>query len=63
MKTDTLIKSEGMKVLAENLGTVEAERFITLILRESFDYTKWQRNLYGNTSVKDLYSQIKVFEN
>ena len=62
MKSDTLIKSEGMKVLAENLGIVEAERFITLVLREPFDYTKWQRNLYGDTSVKDLYSQIKASE-
>jgi hypothetical protein len=62
MKSDVLIKSEGMKVLAENLGIIEAERFITLVLREPFDYTKWQRNLYGNASVKELYSQIKERE-
>ena len=28
MISDTLIKSSEMRVLAENLGTVEAERFI-----------------------------------
>jgi len=43
MRSDALIKSDGMRVLAENLGIVEAERFITLVLRDSFDYTEWQR--------------------
>jgi hypothetical protein len=37
MRSDTLIKSEGMRVLADNFGIVEAERFITLIRREPFD--------------------------
>ncbi|GMO45288.1 MAG: hypothetical protein Pg6C_07320 [Treponemataceae bacterium] len=62
MKSDTLIKSEGMRVLADNLGIVEAERFITLILREPFDYTKWQRDLYGDMPVEELYAKIKRYE-
>lgn len=40
MKTDTVIRSEGMKILSDNLGMVEAERFVMLIQREPFDYTK-----------------------
>ena len=63
MKSDALIKSDGMRVLAENLGIVEAERFITLILREPFDYTEWQRTLYGNMAVNELYNRIVEFEN
>jgi len=62
MISDTLIKSSGMRVLAENLGTVEAERFISLVLREPFDYTIWQRDLYKNMSVKELYNKIKESE-
>jgi hypothetical protein len=31
MKTDTLIKNEGMETLSKHLGMVEAERFIMLI--------------------------------
>ena len=46
VKSDALIKSEGMKILIEHLGKVEAERFITLIIKEPFDYTKWQENLW-----------------
>ena len=62
MRSDTLIKSEGMRVLAEKLGIVEAERFITLVLREPFNYTEWQQNLYGNMDVKDLYEKVLAFE-
>jgi hypothetical protein len=62
MRSDTLIKSDGMRVLAENLGIIEAERFITLVLREPFNYTEWQRNLYGNMGVKELYDKIVASE-
>ena len=34
MRSNTLIKNDGMRILVENLGIIEAERFITLILRE-----------------------------
>jgi hypothetical protein len=35
-----------MRVLSEHMGMVEAERFITLILREPFDYTEWRQELF-----------------
>jgi hypothetical protein len=35
MKTDTLIKNEGMEILSKYLGMVEAERFITQALIRS----------------------------
>lgn len=54
VKTDTLIKNEGMKILTEHLGKVEAERFIALIMREPFDYTKWQVNLWQDKTVKEV---------
>ena len=54
MKTDAVIRSEGMKILSEQMGLIEAERFISLILREPFDYTEWQRNLYEGMSVEEL---------
>ena len=54
MKTDTVIRSEGMEILAKNLGIVEAERFIMLIQREPFDYTKWQDNLFENMTIEEI---------
>ncbi|MCL2441254.1 MAG: hypothetical protein FWD14_05900 [Treponema sp.] len=54
MNAEMTLRNEGMKVLINNLGRVEAERFISLIIREPFDYTEWQRNLFNNLSVKEL---------
>ena len=54
MLTDTLLKCRGMEVLGENLGIVEAERFIALMNREPFDYTEWQRNLYADMPLEEL---------
>jgi Ran GTPase-activating protein (RanGAP) involved in mRNA processing and transport len=61
MVTDTMLKNEGMRVLAENLGLVEAERFITLILREPFDYTEWQRDLFKDMPLNEFLE--KAMEN
>ena len=54
MHTEMALRSEGMKVLINKLGHVEAERFISLIIREPFDYTEWQRGLFDAMSVKEL---------
>jgi len=57
MTTDTEIRTEGFRALSSTLGEVEAERFITIILREPFDYTKWQRQLWRDKSVDELSQQ------
>ena len=57
MLTDTLLRNEGMRILSDNLGLVEAERFISLIIREPFDYTKWQESLFEEMSLEELYNK------
>ena len=52
--TDTEIRMKGMQVLVNALGEVHAEKFITLILREPFNYTEWQRNLWNDKSVEEI---------
>lgn len=54
MITDAEIKVTGMQSLIDALGEVEAERFISLILRENFDYTKWQADLFNEQSLEQL---------
>lgn len=39
MRTDTIVKQEGMDALISHLGYVDAERFIMLMNKEPFDYT------------------------
>ena len=50
MMTDTEIKVKGMKALSNGLGLVEAERFVSLIQRDRFDYTKWRQDLFQGMS-------------
>ena len=54
MKTDTVLRNEGMRILAQNLGIVECERFITIISREPFDYTKWRQELFADETLDDF---------
>ena len=54
MISDTEVKIKGCRILTQSLGSVDAERFIALIQREPFDYTKWQRTLWEGQSVEDI---------
>lgn len=54
MNNEAALRNEGMKILISNLGKVEAERFITLMLREQFNYTEWQKDLFADMSVREL---------
>jgi len=54
IRNDTLVRTEGMRILLEGLGKVDAERFISLIIKEPFDYTKWQKDLFSDMSVREL---------
>ena len=59
MRSDTLIRHDGLQALRERLGPVEAERFIVLMNRESFDYTEWQQTLWQNESVDEVFDMAK----
>lgn len=54
MMTDEELKVKGLKALTEALGEVHAEKFIALIMRSPFDYTKWQKKLWTERSVEDI---------
>ena len=62
MIADTEIKMLGMEVLNKYLGTVEAERFISLIQREKFDYTKWRQNLFAGMSGEEISRRAMEFQ-
>ncbi|MDE0465853.1 MAG: hypothetical protein OYL97_02255 [Candidatus Poribacteria bacterium] len=54
MVTDEQLKVEGLKALTEALGDIQAEKFIALVMRSRFDYTKWQRKLWVEKSVEEI---------
>ena len=60
MMTDTEIRVKGLAALSESLGSVEAERFVALIMREPFDYTRWQQDLFEGKSVSEISAEATL---
>ena len=45
MNTNTIqVIDQGLRCLSENLGMEETGIFISTLLREKFDYTKWRQS-------------------
>jgi len=63
MLTDTVLRRKGFDALTQSLGILDSERFISLILSEPFDYTEWQKDLYGNMSLDEFYEKVKAARN
>lgn len=63
MINDAEIKEKGFQILAQHLGDVEAERFITLIQRESFDYTKWRQGMDEELSLEEMSRKAMALRN
>jgi hypothetical protein len=63
MRTDSVIRTEGINVLIQKLGEVDTERFISLLMKEPFDYTKWQAELFNDINVRELSKKAADFSN
>ncbi|MEZ4525175.1 MAG: hypothetical protein R2941_04570 [Desulfobacterales bacterium] len=61
MKSDIEIRQEGFQVLFANMDFIDAEKFIALMRRDRFDYTKWRENLFENMSVEELIEKGRKF--
>jgi hypothetical protein len=62
MMVDSEIKMKGLEILSQHLGVVRAERFIALIQRERFDYTKWRENLFVGMSGEEISKKAMEFQ-
>lgn len=56
------IMNKGMRCLTEQMGIVEAERFISIIIREKFDYTRWQREYFDVKTPEEISREASDFE-
>ncbi len=55
MKAEIDVKTQGMRALIQALGEVEAERFVSLVQREKFDYTHWRQTALPDLSVQQIH--------
>jgi hypothetical protein len=52
-----------MQHLVDNFGVIETERFISSIIRDPMDYTKWRRNMYDGMTVRELSAKAMEYHN
>ena len=50
-----------MQILAENMGIIETEKFISLIKSENFNYTEWQRNYFDRKSREEIDAEMSEY--
>jgi hypothetical protein len=61
-RTDTALRIEAMNILIRQLGEVDAERFVTIVKSDEFNYTEWQKNLCRDKSIEELHQMATAFE-
>lgn len=64
MSSSTIeLMNKGLLCLRRELGDIGCEEFISVIMRERFDYTEWRKNnLYIGMSVNDINLVAAGFE-
>ncbi len=50
------IMDRGISCLVEQLGMIETERFISVLLREKSDYTKWRQRYFADLSSDEFHT-------
>lgn len=55
------IMNRGMECLTESLGVVDAEQFISAVIRERFDYTKWQKQYFDNMKSNEFHQNAIAY--
>jgi len=62
MRTDNIVRVDAINILLENLGEVDTERFISMIKRDTFDYTEWRRDLFKGKSIDEIHAMATEYE-
>ena len=62
MRTDNIVRVDAINVLLANLGEVDTERFISMIKRDTFDYTEWRRDLFKGKSIEEIHAMATEYE-
>lgn len=62
MKSDAVIRLEAIDALIDRLGEVDAERFLQMVKKEQFDYTKWREGLWNGKNVDEIHQEAAALE-
>jgi len=57
---DDALCAQGLALLEDHLGPVQALRFLALISRQPFDYQYWRQQHFGKMSLADILGQAQA---
>ena len=55
------ILNNGVDWLRQKFGDVGTELFISLLIREKFDYTRWRRQFFGDKTVSEISEEAAEY--
>ncbi len=61
MNSAVEIMDTGFACLVEKLGVVDAERFVAMIKRDSFDYTIWRREYFDKMNIEQISAEAVAY--
>jgi len=62
-KNEQQIMKKGMDCLSQNLGVIEVEMFISVLMKSAYDYTQWRQEYFEKAYRNDSGSQLENFLN
>ncbi len=61
MTNTVQILDQGFACLVDNMGVIDAEYFISLIKRDDFDYTVWQREYFDKMESGEFAAKASAY--
>lgn len=61
MSSAVEIMDTGFACLVEKLGIVDAERFVAMIKRDSFDYTIWRKEYFNKMDLGQISTEAVAY--
>jgi hypothetical protein len=62
MRTDMILRADAMDALIKNLGAIDAERFISIVKSDNFNYTEWQREFWKDKTIDEIHLEATKYE-
>lgn len=63
MDNGVKILDQGFSCLVDTMGVIDAEYFISLIKRDDFDYTVWQREYFDKMEPGEFAEKASAYAN
>ena len=61
MAYDGKLLQRGMRCLIDNLGIIDAEKFIDMFREPISDYTEWQRDYFDSMTAEEFHASLQEF--